>query len=365
MLEVPVVAAITDFLAYFLLLAQQMAPYLLLGFVVAGFLHVLIPRKWVHSHLGQASPLSVLKGALLGAPLPLCSCGVLPVAASLKRSGASPPAVLAFLIATPVTGIDSILATYALLGTYLAIVRPVASVLIAILAGFVLLIAFHRKTTKTPPVSIPSKPVAGPGFIERSRRALVYAFTELLGGIAGSVTIGLLLGAGIALLLPADILSRFNDVPTLSYLAMILIGMPLYVCATGSIPIAAALMMKGLSPGAALAFLLAGPATNTVAIAVARELVGKRGTAVYLVTIFAGTLMAAYAVDGMAGMMGVSAMDKGSHHAHAESPGLLSIVSGYLLLALLGWHLLRPLGSRFLARWTGAKENRSSEKRPK
>ncbi len=344
-------AGIHAFWGEFLRLSAEMAPYLLLGFGVAGLLHVFIPEHWVYRQLGRRSLWSVVKGAFLGAPLPLCSCGVLPVAATLKKSGASPPAVLSFLISTPVTGVDSILATYALLGGFLAVVRPVASVAIALLAGALMLLVTRGDTVPAAPLSMPvgGKRVSLGG---RLRKAVDYAFNELLAGIAGSVLLGMVIGAAISLFVPANLVARFTGMTWVTYVGMVLIGTPLYVCATGSIPIAAALLAKGLSPGAALAFLLAGPATNAVAIAVARDLVGKRGLAVYLGTIIFGTIAVGWGTDLLAGWLGYAGSGAGAqHHHHVAQPSSLVWFSGYLLLALLGYHLVAPRGRKVLAAW--------------
>jgi uncharacterized protein len=342
------VAGINEFWVEFVRLSAEMAPYLLLGFGIAGLLHVFIPEQWVYRQLGRRSTWSVVKGAFLGAPLPLCSCGVLPVAASLKKSGASPPAVLSFLVATPVTGIDSILATYALLGGFLAVVRPIASVALALVAGIMMLLVTRADPLPAAPPATAMGGNRGPLF-KRLWKATDYAFNELLAGIARSVLLGLLIGAAISLFIPADLVARFTGMTLITYVGMVLIGTPLYVCATGSIPIAAALLAKGLSPGAALAFLLAGPATNAVAIAVARDLVGKRGLAVYLGTIILGTIAMGWGTDLLAGWLGYVGSDSAAHHHHMAEPSTLVWLSGYLLLGLLSYQLVAPTARKMLA----------------
>ncbi len=270
------------------------------------------------------------------------------MAASLKKSGASPPAVLSFLVATPVTGVDSILATYALLGGFLAVVRPVASVAIALVAGIMMLFV----TRDDPLPAAPLAPTVGSNrgpLVKRLWKATDYAFNELLAGIAGSVLLGLFVGSGIGLFIPADLVARFTGMTWVTYVGMVLVGTPLYVCATGSIPIAAALLAKGLSPGAALAFLLAGPATNAVAIAVARDLVGKRGLAVYLGTIIVGTIALGWGTDLLAGWLGYAGSEAAAHHHHMAEPTTLVWLSGYLLLGLLGYQLVAPVVRKTVA----------------
>lgn len=336
------------FLEQVLFLTQQMSVYLLLGFLVAGLLHVFVKREWIHAQLGANSKLAVVKAVFLGAPLPLCSCGVIPVAASLKKAGASPAAILAFLIATPVTGVDSMLATYALMGTFIAIVRPAASIVIALGAGFILLAV--TVSTGESQESPTSQPTAGAGISlpRKLLKAVRYGLDELLSGIARPVVVGLLVGGAIATFVPAHFINHYVGSGPLAYAAMVLLATPLYVCATGSIPIAAALMAKGLSPGAALAFLLAGPATNTVTIAVAKDIIGKKGTVVYLVVLMAGTFALAAGTDWLATVLQVDTGAALAQHHHAEGTSLLFRVAGWLTLGLLAWHLVSPHARRLL-----------------
>jgi uncharacterized membrane protein YraQ (UPF0718 family)/copper chaperone CopZ len=338
-----------EFLGQVLSLAADMAPYLFLGFLVAGLLHVFVPQQWVYRQLGPATPGSVLKAALLGAPLPLCSCGVIPVAASLKRSGASKPAILSFLISTPVTGVDSMLATYAMMGSFMAIVRPLAGTAVALLAGFLMLaVPGGDARNSAPEAPLPHQPSAVPALPARLLSAVRFGFVELLSGISRALLVGLGLGAAIAVFVPQSLLADVADNRLLSYLLMIAIGTPLYVCATGSIPIAAALMLKGLSPGAALAFLLAGPATNTVTIAVTRDLVGRRGLVVYLLAIVLGSLGLAVLTDLATDWLALpAALSAQHHHDHTQSgQAAWHAWSGYLLLGVCAWYAGRDLLSR-------------------
>ncbi|MDE5959958.1 MAG: permease, partial [Muribaculaceae bacterium] len=118
---------ITEFLATFWAMLCEMAPYLLLGFLFAGMLHAFLPASFYNRHLGRPGFWSVAKAAMFGVPLPLCSCGVIPTAMSMRRQGASRAATVSFLISTPQTGVDSILATGSLLGWPLALIRPIAA----------------------------------------------------------------------------------------------------------------------------------------------------------------------------------------------------------------------------------------------
>ena len=335
---------VLQFIDQFVLLAHQMGIYLLIGFIAAGLLHVFVPERWVFRQFGRNSVGSVVKGALLGTPLPLCSCGVIPVVASLKKSGASPAATLSFLIATPVTGLDSILATYALMGTFLAIVRPLASVTVALVAGLVLLLVTRGASSEVTDEQAGDS--RGPqGLFPQLAAAVRYGLGELLSGIARPVLIGLAAGAAISVLVPPQFISAYVGHGFLSYAVMVLIATPLYVCATGSIPIAAALLAKGLSPGAALAFLLAGPATNTVTIAVAKDLIGKKGVVVYLGVIVAGSIALAGATDGLAALVGADVLAAVAEHNHEAGPGTFNVIIGYFILALVVYHALAPLAT--------------------
>lgn len=266
-------------------LLLDMAPYLLLGFFVAGILHEFVSAEQIARHLGKSNFGSVLKAAIFGIPLPLCSCGVIPPTMALRKAGASRGSVLSFLIATPTSGVDSIAATYSLLGPAFAVYRVAASFVAAIFSG-----VSANLLDKTPSNSqvqdddcddddLPKD------ILSRSKRVLNYAFIELIAEIGKWLVIGILIGGLITYLLPDDFFGGLLKPGFLTIALMVLVSVPLYVCATGSIPIAAALMMKGLNPGAAFVFLLAGPATNSVTITVIAKFLGKRTTIIYLTTL--------------------------------------------------------------------------------
>ena len=244
-----------------LILFRDMAPYLLFGFMVAGILHVFISLSYVARHLGKNSVGSVIKSVILGIPLPLCSCGVIPAAVTLKKKGASKGAVISFLIATPITGVDSILATYSLLGLVFTVARIVAASCTALIAGILTNILvprgyhehgieeeFDEKCPSCNPVE--NRPEEKQ---ERSLSAyLRYTFYELMDDIWKWLVIGTLLGGIIAYAIPDTFIHQHLGAGWVAMLLMLVVGIPMYVCATGSIPIAAALMLKGMSPGAAL-----------------------------------------------------------------------------------------------------------------
>jgi copper ion binding protein len=329
------------------ILFARMAPYLLLGIGVAGLLHVLLPVGVVARQLGGAGHGSVFKAAVLGVPLPLCSCSVVPVAASLKKSGASNGSVVSFLITTPTSGVDSILATYSLLGGAFAVVRVFASFVIGLIAGIATSLGSRSSSevsdSEAPPPRAPSVEPSG----NRLSRALVYGADELFGGIARPLLVGTLLGGAVALLLPPDLLEDYIGQGWLSYLVMLAVAVPLYVCASGSIPFAAALLLKGISPGAALIFLIAGPATNAATVTVIYRMVGKRALVIYLGLLVAGSFAAALVTDAFFATYPslLPTLSAAGHHAGHLSR--LEILSGAVLGALTLFHLARQLAARF------------------
>ncbi|HHN45969.1 MAG TPA: hypothetical protein ENN09_00880 [Planctomycetes bacterium] len=273
----------------------EMSPYLLLGFLVAGVLSVIIPESLVEKHLGGNGLLPILKASFFGVPLPLCSCGVIPVAASLKRSGAGPGAVASFLISTPQTGVDSILVTLSLLGPLYAVFRPVAA-FISGLVGGALVTLFGEKASPAAPVKQKCCENGTCGLDMKNggrlARALRHGFITLPRDIAKSLLAGLAAAALITAFIPDGFFVDKVGGGFWAYLVMLGVGIPLYVCATSSVPIAAALVLtKGLSPGAALVFLMTGPATNAASITTLWNIMGKRSTLIYLASV-AGTALA-------------------------------------------------------------------------
>lgn len=265
-------------------LVNEMSPYLLLGFLAAGILRVVFPRKIVARFMGQRNFRSVFNASLLGVPMPLCSCGVLPAGIGFYRNGATRGSSISFLISTPQTGVDSILATYAMLGLPLAIIRPIVALSTGILGGLL-----GNAADKGQPESAVEnrQEEAHPRDLKEMFR---YGFVELIQDISKWLIIGMLVAALLSVLIPGDFFTSTISSEYLAMLLMLLASVPLYICATGSIPIAAVLLMKGLSPGAALVLLMAGPATNIATMAVIGNTLGKRSLWVYLVSIVGGAL---------------------------------------------------------------------------
>lgn len=278
-------------------LINQMSPYLLLGFLLAGIMHAFIPAKIYNQYLAQNNIKSVLYAALFGIPLPLCSCGVIPTAMSLRREGASKGATVSFLIATPQTGIDSIIATYALMGLPFAVIRPIVALFTSLLGG-VLVNTFNcNNTTSEIPNSNNSNDLKGLSFIQRAIEALKYGFISMIQSIGKWLIIGLVVAGLITTLVPDNFFSSFSDRPLISMFIVLVFAIPMYLCATGSIPIAVALMLKGLSPGTALVLLMAGPAVNVASILVINKVLGRKTLLLYLSAIISGAIIFGLAID--------------------------------------------------------------------
>lgn len=275
-------------------LSNEMSPYLLLGFFFAGLLHVYIKQEKITKHLGGKNIKSTIKATLIGIPLPLCSCGVIPTGISLSKNGASKGASVSFLISTPQTGIDSILVSYSMLGLPFAILRPIVALFTGILGGSITNI-FDKKNTNYEKKTISKETVEIKG--SKIKRLINYAFVEFLQDISKWLLIGLAIAALISILLPDNFFISYINSPILSMLIVLAASIPIYVCATGSVPIAAVLLMKGLSPGAALVFLMAGPATNAATITVIGKSMGNKTLYTYLASIILGALFFGIIID--------------------------------------------------------------------
>lgn len=280
-------------------LVNQMSPYILLGFLLAGLMHAFIPNSLYRKHLGGNSARSVIKATLLGIPLPLCSCGVIPTAMSLRKEGASKAATTSFLIATPQTGVDSIIATYSLMGLPFALVRPLAALLTALAGGFLAAKLSDEKEEKNERATASDDVVDEDkkSFCDKIREALKYAFVDMIQDIGKWLVTGLLVAGLITVFVPASFFEIFSHNSLLSMLLVLLLAIPMYLCATGSIPIAVALMLKGLSPGTALVLLMAGPAVNTASMLVIGKVMGRRTLLIYLFSIIAGSVTMGLFVD--------------------------------------------------------------------
>ena len=311
----------------------EMSPYLLLGFLLAGLMHAFIPRQVYANYLSQPNFRSVLLAALFGVPLPLCSCGVLPTAMGLRREGGSKGATISFLIATPQTGVDSIIATYSLMGLPFAIIRPIVAFLTAILGGE--MVNVFENDDEVIVVRKPHEEEQHKTFFEKLRESLAYGFVEMMADIGKWLVVGLVVAGMITSLVPDQWFEVFKDNSLLSILLVLCISVPMYVCATGSIPIAVALMMKGLTPGAALVLLMAGPACNVASLLVINKVMGRRTLLLYLTSIVGGAILFALGIDYLLPREWfVSELVMQGDCCH-EGIGLFNIVSAVVLILLL------------------------------
>lgn len=271
----------------------RMAPYLLLGFLVAGILHEFVPASFFNKHLSKENFKSVLWATLLGIPLPLCSCGVIPTAISLRKDGASRGATVAFMVATPQTGIDSIIATYSMMGLPFAIVRPVIALVTALAGGMVTSwVSKDEVIVRRMPTCVVKKK-----FGRRIIDLLKYSFIELIQNIGKWLFIGLVVGALITVLIPDSFFTELRLPDIVTMLIVLLIAIPMYTCSMGSIPIAAALILKGLSPGTALVLLVAGPAANVASMLIVGKVFGKKQLLFYLGSIIVGSILGGLFID--------------------------------------------------------------------
>ena len=331
-----------DYIMPLLQMMGEMAPYLLLGFLLAGVLHAFVPRRVYSTWLSGNGFRSVAAAALFGIPLPLCSCGVIPTAMSMRREGASKAATVSFLISTPQTGVDSIAATASLLGGGFAVLRPVVALITALFGGM-LTGATDKGDDKTAAESDGADVQMPSSFAGRCREALRYGFSEMIEDIGGHLLVGLLIAGAIAVFLPDGFFTTFADRPLINMLAVLAISIPMYICATGSVPIAAALMLKGLTPGAALVLLMAGPATNMAAIMVINKVLGRRTLLTYLAVIIGGAVGFGCVVDYLL-PAGWFAVNEGSGVAaccHGESMPWWKWASAALLAVLIAAALLK------------------------
>jgi hypothetical protein len=340
---------VITFVREFITLFSEMAPFLLLGFLLAGVIHVWIPNALYVPKISKSNFSSVLWAALFGVPLPICSCGVIPTSIAIRREGASKGASVSFLISTPATGVDSILATYSLLGLPFAILRPIAAFVTALVGG-----VFTNFATRNEPAEASAKAshhesaysksahshsehshsgkcsehhhedhcsasagtstgsvchsetcccscesvdVHSMNFGQKIVETFRYGLVDMVGNVSKWLMIGLLLGALIAAFVPNDFFMALREYPLLCMIAILLLAMPMYTCATGSIPLALALVAKGITPGAALVLLMAGPATSIASMLVVGKAFGKRTLIAYLVSIAVGAIGFGFIVD--------------------------------------------------------------------
>jgi uncharacterized membrane protein YraQ (UPF0718 family) len=331
---------------------REAAPFVLFGFAMAGLLKAFLLNHFIARHIGENSISSVLKASLLGIPLPLCSCGVIPAAVELRKQGASRGGSAAFLVSTPESGVDSIAITYALLDPVMTVIRPLAAFITATVTG----IAVNWLPEEEPIGSVTS--AAGCGcpdesageedrqpLLVRIKDGLAYAFGELLKDIGGWLLLGVFIAGLISYFVPDEFFTGFFSGELSSLLIMLLVGVPLYICASASTPIAAALILKGVSPGAALVFLLAGPATNAATIIIVGRFWGRKATVVYLLSISFCSLMIGWLTNRMYDFAGWD-ISRSIKVVVEQGPSLFSTVTGVVLLFLILRYYLPWFGKK-------------------
>ncbi|HUI93788.1 MAG TPA: SO_0444 family Cu/Zn efflux transporter [Chitinivibrionales bacterium] len=336
-----------------------MAPYLTIGLFFAGILHVFVSTDIVVKHLGSNSIGSVVKAAIFGIPLPLCSCGVLPVAMSLRKGKASNGATISFLISTPQTGIDGIIATWGMLGPVFALFRPFAALVMGIVGGLVANLFSPKQAASASNgerrfecnICYDTSPHSH-SLAHKIRRIFTYAYRDFFDDISVNLIIGLVLSGAISFLVPDNFFEKYVGNELLSMLMMIALGIPMYTCVTASIPVAVALMLKGLSPGAAFVFLTVGPATNFSFIMVIAQVMGKKIVTVYLATLAAMSVIMGFALNAVFDIAGKSSLEGlvARHYHHHHIPVWQLVLSGIFLIVLLlsFYRLLAPRVQRLL-----------------
>lgn len=343
------------------LVTGEMAPYLLFGFLVAGALSAFVSPEWFERHLGGRGFTPVFKSVLLGVPLPLCSCGVIAVTASIRARGASRAAATGFLLSTPQTGVDSILATWGMLGPLMGVFRPVIALLSGLLGGaLVMLLGEPEDAGRQDGAATAAccsdgchagddpRPAGGGA---KTLHALHYGLVTLPADIARPLVVGMVIAGAVSALAPPGVLGPSLGTGLPAMLVMIAVGVPLYVCATASIPLAVGFIHLGVSPGAALAFLIAGPATNAATLATVWKMMGRRTALLYLAAVVLTALTAGLGFDALAlGFSGGSLDPAHALHGEETEGGPLWAAA---LVGVLVWSVLEPRVLRRVSRAAG------------
>jgi len=310
-------------------LINEIAPFLILGFLISGILSIFLTVDFISKYLGENSYKSVVLASLLGIPIPLCSCGVIPVTAYLRKHGASKASSASFLISTPQTGIDSIIVTYSMLGPFFAIYRPIIAFISGVLGGGIIK-ATDKNGNDVENIECEDECCNEYASESKIVRILHYGLIRLPQDIISPLVIGILLSGLISIMVPENFFSDYGT-GIIGMLIMLIISLPAYICATASIPLAFVFYTKGFSLGAILVFLMAGPATNITTIAVSLKILGKRSTLIYLGSIIMCALIGGAILDFIAPKMNVFATD---YHVHIEK-GIITYASSILLLGII------------------------------
>ncbi len=330
-----------EFINNFILLFTESAPFLLLGLLLAGVIRLLIPDKWITKYLGKNS--SVVTAAVIGTPMPLCSCSVIPTAMGIRRAGASKASTASFMVATPETGVDSIGVTYALMGPVMAVARPIAAIVSAIVAG----VLVRLWDIETPPIQEKAvKSCCGGKKSEvlspwgKAKAVVQYGYGKLLSDFMGWLMVGLFFAALIQTFVPPSLLSEYGS-GVFAMMLVVVISIPMYICATASTPVAAGLMLSGISPGAALVFMLTGPATNIATLMVVKNELGLKSLIGYLTGVIVTALVMGLSFDWILNYFDI--VIAVSHGHHGEMTSLLYSASAIILASLIIWQYAKKL----------------------
>ena len=313
----------------------EMSPYLLFGFFVAGLLSVLVSQQLVEKHLGGRGLWPLLKASIFGVPLPLCSCGVIPVSMSLHKHGASKGSTIAFLLSTPQTGVDSIFVTLSLLGPVYAVFRPVAALITGLVGGSLVDVFEQGDKAQKKPAEKCTDECCSDERNGKVVKGLKYGFVTLPRDIGKAMLLGLAIAAFISALVPDGYFAEKLGTGIFAMIIMMFLGIPVYVCATASVPVAAALILKGLTPGAALIFLMTGPATNAASFITIWKTLGRTTAIIYLVTVAGCALLCGILLDFIAAGIDIEIATRPGWML----PAAVKYASAVVLLVVLGYAL--------------------------
>lgn len=324
---------INDFINEVSNLFVEIAPYLILGFIVSGFLYMFTSKEMITKNVGTPGFMSVLKASILGVPMPLCSCGVIPVSTSMYKRGATKGATLSFLISTPQTGVDSILLTLNQMGPQFAIIRPIVALITGVIGGMFGDLISDNDYKSTANVKHKHEP-------KSLLDGLKYSFITLPQDVIKPLIKGIIISGFISILLPNDFFASYNLTGITAMIIIAIASVPIYVCATTSVPIAMMLISKGLEPGAAFVFLMAGPATNAATISVIINSLGKKIVYVYISVIFISSIIFGLLINAF---LDPNSLPMNMHHGHSHniiwnifsqlSVSGMIIITGYTLFS--------------------------------
>jgi uncharacterized membrane protein YraQ (UPF0718 family) len=354
---------LTTFFASLLDLWIDAAFWLIIGLIISGLLKATLSSDQLGRHFSGTGPLPAIKAAILGIPLPLCSCGVIPAAVGLRRGGASKSATTAFLISTPETGVDSIAISYALLGPFMAIIRPIAATTSAIVAAMLVLVFENEqpKAVTTEPktsscasgccASQTNNTPAKTNWLTRLWQGQRYAFTNLISDLSLWLIIGLIISALVITFVPPEALAEISRGP-MAMLLMAVVGVPMYICASASTPLAASFMLAGVSPGAVLVFLLAGPATNMATIGIVQKELGSRTLISYLIGVIGVAIVFGYLTNFLVDSFTINIQAQLAS-SNEMIPTTLMWLSGVVLALLITWDLVNKYRPKPSAKTSG------------